>query len=58
MFKFIHYTNISGYSKTQLFTMFFPSQFFNYNYSKALVNQSSFNTITVCIYCKWFCTCD
>jgi len=38
--------------------MFFPSQFFNYNYSKALVNQSSFNTITVCIYCKWFCTCD
>jgi len=38
MFNFIHYTDIFGYSKTQLFTMLFPSQFFIYNYTKVLVS--------------------
>jgi len=50
MFNFTHYTNIFGYSTTQLFTMLFPNQFFIYNYTKVLVSQSSFNTITVYIY--------
>ena len=54
MFKFIHYTDIFGYSTTQLFTMLFPSQFFIYNYTKALVSHSSFNTISVYIYYKGF----
>jgi len=34
--------------------MLFPSQFFIYNYTKVLVSQSSFNTITVYIYYKGF----
>jgi len=34
--------------------MFSPSQFFIYNYTKVLVSQSSFNTITVYIYYKGF----
>jgi len=55
MFNFIHYTNIFGYSATQLFTMLFPSQFFIYNYSKGLASQSFFNTITAYIYCEGFC---
>jgi len=55
LFNFVHYTNIFGYSTTQLFTMLFPSQFFIYNYSKVLVSQSCFNTITVCIYYEGFC---
>jgi len=55
MFKFTHYTNIFGYSTTQLLTMLFPNQFVIYNYTKVLVNQSSFNTITACSYCKGFC---
>jgi len=50
MFNFTHYTNIFGYSTTQLYTVLFPSQFFIYNYTKVLVSQSSLNTITVCIY--------
>jgi len=34
VFNFIiHYTNIVGYSTTQLFTMLFPSQFFIYDYT-------------------------
>jgi len=40
MFNFTYYTNIFGYSTTQLFTMLFPSQFFMYNYTKVLANQS------------------
>jgi len=35
--------------------MHFPSQFFIYNYTKVLVSQSSFKTITFCFYCKGFC---
>jgi len=35
--------------------MLFPSQFFIYNHSKVLVSQSSFNTITVYIYCEGLC---
>jgi len=62
MFNFIHYTNISGYNTTQLFTMLFPSQFFIYNYSKVLVSQSSFNTITIYIcyegFCAYMFVCD
>ena len=54
MFNFIHYTNIFGYSTTQLFTILFPSQFFIYNYTKVLVSHSSFNTISVYIYYKGF----
>jgi len=55
MFNFIHYINIFGYSATQLFTMLFPSQFFISTYSKVLVSQNSFNTITVYIYYQEFC---
>jgi len=54
MVNVIHYTNIFGYSTTQLFTMLFPSQFFIYNYTKVLVSQTSFNTIYVYIYFKGF----
>jgi len=54
MFNFIHYTNIFGYSTTQLFTMLFPSQFFIYNYTKVLLSRKSFNTITVYFYHKGF----
>jgi len=39
MYNFIHYTDIFGYSTTQLFTVLFPSQFFIYNYTKVLVSQ-------------------
>jgi len=35
--------------------MLFLSQFFINNYTKALVSQSSLNTITVYIYYKGFC---
>jgi len=35
--------------------MLFPSQFFIYNYTKVLVCQSSFNTITVCVHYRGFC---
>jgi len=53
MFKLIHYTNIFGCSTTQLFTKLFPSQFFIAITPRYLsVNQGSFNTIIICIYCK------
>ena len=52
MFNFVYYTDISGYSTTQMFTVLFPSQFFIYNYAKVIVSQSSFNTISVYIYYK------
>jgi len=55
MLNFIRYIIIFGYSTTQRFTMIIPSQFFIYNYTKVFVNQSSFITITVCIYCKRLC---
>jgi len=55
MFNFIHYTNIFGQNTTQLFAMLFPSPFFIYNHTRVLVSQSSFNTITVCMYYKGFC---
>ena len=37
--------------------MLFPWQFFIYNYTKVLVSQSSFNTITVYICYKGFSAC-
>jgi len=55
MFNFIRYANIFGYSTTQLFSMLFPRQFFIYSYTKVLVSQNSFNTITVYIYYEGFC---
>jgi len=55
MFNFIRYANIFGYSTTQLFSMLFPRQFFIYGYTKVLVSQNSFNTITVYIYYEGFC---
>jgi len=55
MFKFIHFTNEFGYSTTQRFTMLFPSQFFIYDFTIVLVNQSSFHASTVYIYLKGIC---